>query len=169
MRRVAATLAACAVAFVVAFVMAWLIGSRLAVAHRVELSRTLEAPVEQVWDRIENVGAWTAWRADLDSVEVVGDQEVRIVSRGDAVRYRIVRPAQRVLVTEIVDAGLPYGGRWVWSVAPAAEGAAIVTIVEEGEVYDPLFRFFSRFVFGHRATIRGVLDQLERSFPAPGR
>ena len=33
-------------------------------------------------------------------------------------------------------------------------------ITENGEVYNPLFRFMSRFVFGHTATIDKYLEDL---------
>ena len=46
-----------------------------------------------------------------------------------------------------------------------AEAAARVTITEDGEVYNPIFRFMSRFVFGHAAT----LDEFVRDLEARGR
>ena len=40
------------------------------------------------------------------------------------------------------------------------------TITEDGEVYNLIFRFMSRFVFGHTATMDAFLKNLERR-PAP--
>ena len=79
-------------------------------------------------------------------------------------RYRLEQPQDRTLVTTIDTPGLPYGGRWIWSVEEAGPLQSTVTIVEEGEVYSPLFRFISRFVIGHEATLRGAMDQLGESF-----
>lgn len=64
----------------------------------------------------------------------------------------------RRMVTKVIE-GLPYGGTWTIDLAP--EGAATrVTITENGEVYNPLFRFLSRFVFGHTATMDAYLKDL---------
>jgi hypothetical protein len=38
-----------------------------------------------------------------------------------------------------------------------------VTIREDGEVYNPVFRFASRFIIGHDATTRKYIAALEAS------
>lgn len=146
---------------VVGVAVIWVVGSLLPVGHQATVSRTIAAEVDTVWHRIDGVEGWPSWRA-VD-VEVVGEDSVRVEDAWETLVYRLERPRPRTLVTEIATPGLPFGGRWTWSVAPAPEGA-VVTIVEDGEVYDPFFRFFSRFVFGHEETMRGVLDELEASF-----
>ena len=40
----------------------------------------------------------------------------------------------------------------------------MVTIVERGEVSNPVFRFVSRFVMGHARTIEDYLNDLARKF-----
>ena len=37
-----------------------------------------------------------------------------------------------------------------------------VHLLRHGEVYNPLFRFVSRFIFGHHRTIDHYLEDLER-------
>ena len=71
----------------------------------------------------------------------------------------------RRLVTRIADTGLPFGGQWTYELVPDGEGTRL-TITEDGEVYNPLFRFVSRFVMGHTATIERYLDDVEKRFPA---
>ena len=66
--------------------------------------------------------------------------------------------APRRIVTRVVD-GMPYGGTWTIDLEPDGSGTR-VTVVERGEVYNPLFRFLSRFVFGHTATIDRYLKEL---------
>jgi hypothetical protein len=56
------------------------------------------------------------------------------------------------LVTRITDEGIPFGGGWTFELAPARDGTSL-TITERGSVYNPLFRFVSRFVMGHTKTI----------------
>lgn len=75
-------------------------------------------------------------------------------------QYEIVEDQpRRRLVTRIADKSLPYGGSWTIDLAPEASGTR-VTITENGEVYDPLFRFLSRYVFGHTATMDAYLKEL---------
>ena len=69
-----------------------------------------------------------------------------------------------LLVARIAGPSLPFGGTWTYRIAPAAGGSA-VTITEDGEVYNPVFRFMSRFVFGHYAT----LDEFVKNLEAKGR
>ena len=38
----------------------------------------------------------------------------------------------------------------------------MVTITEHGQVFNPVFRVMSRFVFGHTATIEAYLTNLAR-------
>jgi hypothetical protein len=42
---------------------------------------------------------------------------------------------------------------------PQSQGC-LLTITEEGEIYNPVFRFVSRFVIGYTATIDGYLARL---------
>lgn len=73
--------------------------------------------------------------------------------------FKVVEEAPpRRMVTRVIE-GLPYGGSWTIDLAPEGE-ATRVTITENGEVYNPLFRFLSRFVFGHTATMDAYLKDL---------
>jgi hypothetical protein len=145
----------------------WAIGSRLPVAHRATVTDTIAGDVDAVWRRIEHVEAWPTWQDA--AVEVLAEDSVRVRQAGQVLEYRIRRPRPRTMVTEIVTPGLPFGGRWTWSVDPGPSGSAIVTIVEDGEVYDPFFRFFGRFVFGYDGTIRATMDALRSSFDGSGK
>jgi hypothetical protein len=63
------------------------------------------------------------------------------------------------LVTRIADDGLPFGGTWTYQVTPDAGGSTL-TVTEDGVVRNPVFRFVSRFVTGHTATIDAYLTAL---------
>jgi hypothetical protein len=65
--------------------------------------------------------------------------------------------------TRIADKNLPFGGTWTIDVAPQASGSS-VTITEQGEVYNPVFRFVSRFVMGQSATVDAYLKALHKKF-----
>lgn len=82
------------------------------------------------------------------------------LARANDPQYEIVEnQPQRRLVTRIADKSLPYGGSWTIDLAPDGAGTR-VTIVENGEVYNPFFRFMSRYVIGHTATIDAYLKDL---------
>ena len=49
------------------------------------------------------------------------------------------------------------------SVTPKGDSTTL-RIVEDGEVYNPVFRFVSRFVIGHTATIDRYLRDLGKHF-----
>jgi hypothetical protein len=69
----------------------------------------------------------------------------------------------RLLVTRIADRSLPFGGKWTYELIPSGDSTTL-RITEDGEVYNPLFRFVSRFVMGHHATIDQYLGDLARKF-----
>ena len=62
-------------------------------------------------------------------------------------------------ISRITDKNLPYGGEWIIDVAVDRDGS-IVTVTENGEVYNPIFRFVSKFIMGQTATIDGYLRAL---------
>jgi len=78
----------------------------------------------------------------------------------DDVNYEVVSMTPRTqLITRIADRNLPYGGSWTYDLAPDGDGS-MLRITENGEVYNFVFRFVSRFVMGHTATIEASLKEL---------
>jgi hypothetical protein len=70
----------------------------------------------------------------------------------------------RRLLTRIAGDKLPFGGTWDFRIEPDGANASRVTITENGSVYNPIFRFVSRFVMGHTATIDKFLRVLGKRF-----
>ena len=82
------------------------------------------------------------------------------LARANDPQYEILeKQPERRLVTRIADRNLPYSGLWIITLMPEGGGTR-VTITERGEVYNPFFRFVSRFVIGHTATIDQYLTDL---------
>ncbi len=75
------------------------------------------------------------------------------------VRFEREEPPS-LLIARIADPKLPFGGTWTYRIAAAASGSDL-TITEDGEVYNPFFRFMSRFVFGHHATMDEFIKKLQ--------
>ena len=82
-------------------------------------------------------------------------------SNGDIAFESVERDPPRRLVTRIADRSLPFGGTWTYELTPAGSGTRL-RITEHGEVFNPVFRFMSRFVFGHTATIDRFLKDVVR-------
>jgi len=68
----------------------------------------------------------------------------------------------RRLVRKIADPSLPFGGTWTYEIA-AVDGGCTITITENGEVYNVIFRAISKLM-DQSATIKGYLKALAKKF-----
>ena len=69
----------------------------------------------------------------------------------------------RKLVSKVKETEKMFGGTWTVAVTPLENGST-VTITEYGWVANPIFRFVSRFVMGHHATMDGMLKSVAKNF-----
>lgn len=144
------------------------IGALLPRQHRATREITLNRPAREIYGVVRDFGSAPTWRPNLLQVEWVdpvnGLARFREFSKEGRVTYEVVEdsPGEK-LVTRIVDRDLGYSGSWTYEFAPAEKGAR-VRITEDGEVSNILFRFVSRFVFGHTSTLDGYLRALGRKF-----
>lgn len=144
------------------------VGALLPKAHTA--ARALRLPVSPaaVYAAITDVPALPSWRADLKSVEWLPDRDGRKVFREVSgfgpMEFAIERAEPGVLyVTRIVTPDSPFGGTWTFELANDGDGCRVV-LTERGEVHNVVFRFLSRFVFGHTATIESYLRALAGKF-----
>jgi hypothetical protein len=115
------------------------IGAMLPRTHKAGRSLRVNRPPEDVWPVLMRVTAASDVPVDvLDS-----------------------RPPHR-LVTRVTEKETNFGGTWTIDIASAAPGST-VTITEDGWVANPIFRFVSRFVMGHHATMDGTLKKVAAS------
>jgi hypothetical protein len=138
-----------------------LVGWLMPVRHRASRQATFRVAPPSVWELITNVDAFPAWRGDVKAVERLPDRDGRPVwveeGSNGRITYILERAeAPRLLVVRIADRDLPFGGRWTYEIVPASGGSTL-TITEDGEIYNPLFRVMSRFVFGYESTIAAYL------------
>jgi len=82
----------------------------------------------------------------------------------DTIDYEVSEdvPGQR-LVTRILNTDLGYSGKWTYEFIPE-NGGTRVKITEDGVVSNVIFRFMSRYVFGHTATLDTYLTSLAKRF-----
>jgi hypothetical protein len=135
--------------------LAALVGLALPKGHRASRTATYAAAPAVVFDVVADVA-----RADVQRVELLPDESgkrmFREHGRQGAITYRVevlTRPTR--MVVRIADASLAFGGTWTHELRPAPSGGTELTTTEDGEVYNPIFRFMSKFFFSPTATIDG--------------
>jgi len=84
------------------------------------------------------------------------------------ITYELVeaKPPER-LVTRIAQPGLPFGGGWTFEIVALPTGGAELRIHEDGEIYNAIFRFMARFLFGYTGSIETCLRDLGAKFGEP--
>jgi hypothetical protein len=111
-------------------------GSMLPRNHKASRTLRLERPPADVWPVL--IAATEASDVPVDVLE---------------------RDPPRRLVTRVTEREKNFGGTWTIAIASVAAGSQ-VTITEDGWVANPIFRFVSRFVIGHHATMDGILKKV---------
>jgi uncharacterized protein YndB with AHSA1/START domain len=150
-------------------VLVVVVGALLPRDHVATVSARIAATPDAVWEMITDVANHPSWRSDVQRVEVLPSTATgaswREHSKNGALTMVVDRAdAPRHLTTRIADTGLPFGGQWEYVIEPEGTNASRVTITERGSVYNPVFRFVSRFIMGHTATIDTYLRSLGRKF-----
>ena len=144
------------------------IGYALPVKHVAMGEARFQQPPDKIFATITDVKDFPAWRPSVERVELLprkGDHpRFREIGSDGSILYETETsvPNNRV-VNRIADPSLPFGGRWIYDLKPSGS-ATTLTITEEGEVYNPIFRFVSRFIMGHTRTIDRYLTDLKRRF-----
>jgi hypothetical protein len=145
-----------------------LIGSQLPKAHVASRSVFLHQSPRNVYVVVRDFGSSPSWRSDVKRIEVEPQSgspfHFREEGKNGTVNYELAEdvPNER-MVTRILDTDLGYSGKWIYLFA-AENGGTRVTITEEGEVSNVLFRFMSRYVFGQTATLEAYLGALAKRF-----
>jgi uncharacterized protein YndB with AHSA1/START domain len=148
------------------------IGYALPVKHTATRERTFPVTSNLVFNAISTPAEFPHWRSGVKRVDLLpdsaGKKRFREESSDGNITYTVdeATPFTR-LVTRIDDRSLPFGGSWTHELTPVMPGTStLLRITENGEVYNPIFRFMSRFVFGHASTMEKYLDDLERKLGA---
>jgi hypothetical protein len=145
-----------------------LIGLMLPKQHVAARAIALHRKPEDVFQLISDFKAAPSWRSDVHEVDLLpasdGHIRYREKGRNGAITMEIVEssPPAR-MIARIADKGLPFGGMWIFDISPTAEGCRL-NITERGEIYNPVFRFVSRFLLGYHRTLDTYLQNVSRKF-----
>jgi hypothetical protein len=142
-----------------------LIGSQLPKKHTATRTARVKLPPDSLYTLLSDVDNYRTWRPDVKKIERLPDRDgrpawVEETSNGRLPMFfeRTERPS--LLVGRIADPTLPFGGTWTYRISPADEGSEL-SITEDGEIYNPLFRFMARVVFGYTATMDTFIKHLQ--------
>lgn len=147
-----------------------LVGWLLPVGHRATREATLRVSPARLFALLTTPADFPNWRTGVKRIELLprdlgGPQQFREVSGQGTILYTIARAVpDRELVTQIADRSLPYGGGWTYELIPAGADSTTLRITENGEIYNPLFRFVSRFILGYHASLDRYLQDVGKHF-----
>jgi hypothetical protein len=144
------------------------IGWLLPKAHTVTREARFRQSPDAIWKTITDIDAMTAWRQGLKSIKHLPDQNgmpawVETTDSGTIPFETAISQPPSKLVIRIADPKLPFGGTWTYEITPIPGGSNL-RIREDGEVYNPVFRFLARFVFGYSGTMDTYLKSLAKKF-----
>ena len=142
------------------------VGWILPVGHAATRQASFRVPAGSIWNVISEPQDYPAWRRDVLQVERLPDRDGRRawieVGSNGRIAYEVERSEPpRTLVVRIADRNLPFGGTWTYEISPA-DGGSTLTITENGEIYNPIFRVLARYVFGYESTMVDYLESLRR-------
>jgi hypothetical protein len=148
---------------IVLIAIVYLIGLLMNVKHEATIQREFKKiGMDEILSVIKDYKGYANWwsgikELTIDSVNHWTEKN----SHGDKVSYRLEMGDEKgKLITRILNKDLAYGGFWEFTFTSIDDGCSI-KIVENGEVYNPLFRFMAKYIFGHETTLKNYMNDLE--------
>lgn len=144
-----------------------IMGARLPEAHVAAVEARYSADPAKVYALIINVADGPRWRTGLQKVEVLSgpDEPLRWRETADwgtlTFLQEAAEPEKRV-VARIADTSEGFGGTWTYELTQTGGGTRLL-VTEHGEVHNPVFRFLSKYVFGHYRSLETYVTDLGRS------
>ncbi|MFN0112947.1 MAG: SRPBCC family protein [Blastocatellia bacterium] len=153
---------------VLAVIVVTVIGSFLPEHHVASKTLTLRQSPETVWQVLTDFAGQPNWNSEMKSVKRLPDSNGHEVWEEEMSGMKIPLEtleveAPKKLVRRIAADDLGFGGDWEYSLAPI-EGGCQLTITEKGKVPNPMFRFMSKYIFGHTATMEAYMKSLAGKF-----
>ncbi|MDJ0839583.1 MAG: SRPBCC family protein [Acidobacteriota bacterium] len=148
----------------------YLVGLFIPREHKFSESILLPQPPPVVWSRISDIGATPAWRTGLARIEPLpprGGKPAWFASGDFGELVYVIEESlpPRKLVSR-VEESKDFSGAWTFTLEASGNGT-LLTITEEGEIYNPVFRAMLKLVYGYGISIRLYFQDLERVLGAP--
>jgi len=147
--------------------IAW--GTSLPIDHTASCTLVSHRSPAQVRAIIADEPGSAKWRSDLSGVTARGGgMWVESSKSGFQTTYLIVlRHDGSITHTIVAQPDAAFAGSWTYSFAPQPGGRTSLTVVENGQIYNPVFRLLSRYMIGYTATMRRYLTDLSAALNEP--
>lgn len=150
-------------------IVVFVIGSLLPETHVASKTLTLHQSPETVWRVVTDFASQPKWHTAMKSVERLPDRNGHEVWQEEMSGMKIPLEtfeieAPKRFVRRIASDELGFGGDWEYILTPTIDGGCQLTITENGKVPNPLFRFLSKYIFGHTATMEAYMKALAAKF-----
>jgi uncharacterized protein YndB with AHSA1/START domain len=149
------------------------IGAFLPQQHISTCAARFREPPDAIWAALTEYAKFPAWRKDVTRVEKLPPANGKLSWReyddhGGSIPYEVmVMVPPRVLVLRVADPKLPFGGTWTYEISSGKDGSSLLRITEDGQIYNPIFRFAARFLLGYSRTQEQYLQALGAKFGEP--
>jgi len=155
-----------------------LCGAMLPAKHSVSRTLVIHQPSQMVWMVLADHASDPSWRPDVASVKKLDNRNGHPVweehyKNGQSMRLETTvldfQGAAERMERKIVDQS-SFGGVWVYELTPQDDPSkpggkmTTVKITENGEVYNPIFRFVGRFIIGNDTTLNTYMKNLAKKF-----
>jgi polyketide cyclase/dehydrase/lipid transport protein len=151
------------------------IGTSIPIWHSTKCRADIAAPSDALFGAIADDGSSASWRPELRSVTLVSGSGPTSVWRETYKSGQVLTlhtnprgfEQGRLVVREIpFDPSLGFDGIWQFGVGRSGQrgGQTRVAINEQGHIYNPVFRFLTKYVFGYTGSIRTYLEDLGTKF-----
>ncbi len=144
------------------------IGYSLPVEHHASRSILLHQTPAVVYAAVRDFESVPTWYPDVTRVVVEKQTDGKIHFRQEGkngtINYELVDdvPSTRI-VTSILDKDLGFSGSWTYNIVAEGSGTRL-SITEDGQISNIIFRFASRYIFGYTETMDSYLVSLARRF-----
>jgi hypothetical protein len=128
--------------------LAALVGLTRPRGHVARTQAEYAKPPAEVWQVVSDFDRWHEWNPEIKAVQQLPDRNghraVSVKSSwGDAAtEFTVWEPPSKL--RSDMDAG-SFSGSWTYELSPTANGATLLTVTEQGEVGNPLFRTMMMF------------------------
>jgi hypothetical protein len=142
------------------------VGAMLPVKHRASRKARFRQPSQAICAVVSGA---PDWRSDVKASGPLPAANGRKRwweqdAHGKKIAYELIEDSPSRRVTRIAGDNVPFGGTWTIEIAPASLTGSEVRVTEDGEIYNVIFRFLSRFVFGYAGSIEAYLRNLGAKF-----
>ena len=145
-------------------------GVNLPETHKTIRTATYHQPAQALWPLVANYEKAPEWSSNIRKVERREDKDSLPVwrfydKRGHYMDIQVLRSEEpRMLISRIIETDMPFGGTWTIELKPSAETTATeVTLMEEGIVKSPFWRFLCHFLMGSQGMVDQYLTELGKA------